>query len=285
MMLHTKESPRIMAAKYLLLIPVLALALVSAQGAEAKSSTAQPVFTENIQADNGAVTGFVFDENGKAMPGVIVAVKGGQQGAVTGMNGDFSLNIPESQAVLVFSFVGHEPLELNVTTGKEIKVTLSPSNSTASIQNSTNAIRIRGIDPIGANRPLIILDWEIFHADMNTIDPNTIESITVLKDKKSTDLFGEKGKNGVIIINTKKGMKQAQEPPTDPSIDDLAYFKTSTPHSEITPLVLVDGKEIDHLRDISPQDIESISVLKDGSATALYGERAKGGVILVTLKK
>jgi TonB-dependent SusC/RagA subfamily outer membrane receptor len=96
-------------------------------------------------------------------------------------------------------------------------------------------------------------------SDITNLDPADIESIDVLKDKSATDLYGEKGKNGVILITSK-----------NPG----------------NPIVIVDGREYDSIEDadVEPDEIESISVLKDKSATILYGEKGKNGVILVTTK-
>ena len=110
--------------------------------------------------------------------------------------------------------------------------------------------------------PLYIVDGKEIK-EINSINPNNIESISVLKDKRSTAVYGEKGKNGVILITTKKEK----------------HFDAGD------KLIIVDGKEIKDINSINPDNIESISVLKNKSSTAIYGEKGKNGVILITTKK
>ena len=99
---------------------------------------------------------------------------------------------------------------------------------------------------------------------MAKLDQETIESIDVLKDKSATALYGDKGKDGVLIIKTKaKGLK------------------------ERNPLIVLDGKIVTktEMDNLSPHSIESINVLKGKNATDLYAEKGKDGVIIITSKK
>ena len=117
-------------------------------------------------------------------------------------------------------------------------------------------------------KPLYIVDG-VKKVDMSSIDPDQIESISVLKDKSSTTIYGEEGKNGVVLITTKKQTLQVQVKP------------------ENNPLILVDGIRMPDDYDtntISPDDIALVSVLKDKSATDKYGVEAKNGVILIMTK-
>jgi len=113
--------------------------------------------------------------------------------------------------------------------------------------------------------PLVFIDGKESAVSLKDIDPDRIESVSVLKNESATSVYGEKGKNGVILITTKKINKSPER--TD-------------------PLLFIDGKESAvSLKDIDPNRIESISVLKNESATTLYGEKGKNGVILITTKK
>ncbi|WP_299395735.1 hypothetical protein [uncultured Gelidibacter sp.] len=163
----------------------------------------------------------------------------------------------------------------------------STSKDTMFIQNTTDKVNfIHTIDDDGKTKairktdhkeqifndegknPLIILnDKEISSEAMRTIDPNTIESITVLKNENATKSYGQKGKNGVIIINLKN--------------------TASTSESAKQPLYILEGKEITktEMEAISPDDIESVAVLKDKAATAKYGTKGENGVIIIKTKK
>ncbi len=175
------------------------------------------------------------------------------------------------------------------------------------------------------NASLIFLDGVIIDkAKMDAINPETIESVNVLKDKTATDKYGEKGKNGAIEVTLKKG--------TTAGVPEDKYFvgypitnhlKTTSSHlgvnlaagdatvvgygktADLTtttsplglnlrtndpknpPLYLLDGVIIDKAKmdAINPETIESITVLKDKSATIVYGDKGKDGVILITSKK
>lgn len=114
-------------------------------------------------------------------------------------------------------------------------------------------------------QPLVVLDGEIVRNDvLAKLDPNSIQSIDVLKDKSATTAYGEKGKDGVLIIKTKsKGLK------------------------ETNPLIVLDGKIItkEEMDNISPHSIESVNVLKGKTATDLYPDKGKDGVIVITSVK
>jgi TonB-dependent SusC/RagA subfamily outer membrane receptor len=121
---------------------------------------------------------------------------------------------------------------------------------------------------------LIVVDGKVKTKDeINDINPDHIESMSVYKGKKATDLFGEKAANGVIVIQT-----------IGKSVDAIQIKGEA---GENAPLYILDGKPMKSktLKTIDPEDIHSISVLKDASATAIYGEDGKNGVILIESKK
>lgn len=115
-------------------------------------------------------------------------------------------------------------------------------------------------------KPLFIVNG-IETANIEAIDPENIKSIDVIKDKSATDIYGEKGVNGVILITTKNPVK------FNPGISG-------------NPVVIVDGQRYDSVEDVNvqPDEIASISVLKNESATKLYGEQAKDGAIIINTK-
>lgn len=164
-------------------------------------------------------------------------------------------------------------------------------------------------------KPLIILDGHKNHKlkvkDIQNIDPNSIEQITVLKDKNATNKYGEEGKNGVIEITTKekigkngfstKGYKlksdtkpnnkqdiqviglKAESSSLNADQQKTVFNAKNIDHEKI--LVIVDGKKSKTaVSDINPDSIESINVLKDKSAEDKYGEEGKNGVIEITTK-
>ena len=116
---------------------------------------------------------------------------------------------------------------------------------------------------------------------IDAIDPNDIENIKVLKDPSATALYGSKGEKGVVIITLKKSKDTSKK-------DNLSGIENS---NKAFPLVVVNDVEFSDpevgklfMNNVSPKRVESIVVLKDKKATEKYGEKAKNGVILVTLK-
>lgn len=168
------------------------------------------------------------------------------------------------------------------------------------------------------HKPLVFIDGEEKRIkELNNIDPNTIESINVLKENSATEVYGEKGKNGVVLIELKKdkaaeevkilGYKTKESEKEGSSLTTMVeqfLEKEYTPnHADLSisnkngkvevksnntdfknVLTIVDGKEVENISDIDPNTIESVSVLKEKSATEVYGDKGKNGVVLITLK-
>ncbi|HTG55721.1 MAG TPA: TonB-dependent receptor plug domain-containing protein [Niabella sp.] len=147
------------------------------------------------------------------------------------------------------------------------------------VTEKTSAIKLR--NHIGlANpekKPLIIVNGDRKNEDydINVISPNDIESIDVLKDASAMAQFGEGAENGVIRITTKGNTVKSP------------VIKIRGVQSDINPLYVVDGRPLvdKTLESVNPNDIESVTILKDASAKAIYGEGAEHGVVLVTTKK
>lgn len=117
--------------------------------------------------------------------------------------------------------------------------------------------------------PLIVINGKISNIKLSSLDPNDIESLSVSKSIASKDAYGVLAENGVISIITKDYIKTDSQKDQSPK-----------------PLVLVDGEVyINSLDSINVQKIESVSVRKDKSATAVYGKAGENGVILITTKE
>ena len=141
-----------------------------------------------------------------------------------------------------------------------------------------------------AAKSLVILDGnEITHDVMNKINTNDIQSVTILKEKSATDKYGEKGKNGVIEITLKNQVSGSNEIPAE-SKKSISPFEGKLelyPKNPISnSLIILDGRPISKevMNNLKQEEIESVSVLKNKSATAIYGEKGKNGVVLITTK-
>jgi TonB-linked SusC/RagA family outer membrane protein len=205
-----------------------------------------------------SVQGKVKDNNGQALSGVSVVVKNTSNGTTTDNTGSFSISVPDTKSILIFSYVGFPTQEMELGSKTTLDVTLSAlsgqlnevvvvgygtlkrkevTSAVATVNasqfnkgnisdvaqllqgkvsglsisraggnpNGGFTIRLRGLSTLGANAsPLVVVDGQI-GADINTIDPNDIQSIDVLKDAASAAIYGTRGSSGVIIITTKKG--------------------------------------------------------------------------------
>ncbi|AXP81834.1 BlaR1 peptidase M56 [Mariniflexile rhizosphaerae] len=143
-------------------------------------------------------------------------------------------------------------------------------------------------------QPLFIVDGkEISKEDMNVLDPNHIKKIDVLKGENATRLFGDKGKEGVILITTKKDKREDHLIVKKP-FDSISKRKNSSKHTTKhtiklsgEALYIIDGKEEKEevFEKIHPDKIASVNVLKGDHAIKKYGEKGKHGVIEITTKK
>ena len=121
-------------------------------------------------------------------------------------------------------------------------------------------------------KPLVYIDGKLSDNDgLESTNPNSIKSVSVLKDKAAIEKYGEKGKNGVILITTKENKKSA------------TLFNSDKEE----PIIYIDGElsKNEVLKKLDPDSIEKMEVLKGEKAIEEYGEKAKNGVILITLKK
>jgi TonB-dependent SusC/RagA subfamily outer membrane receptor len=118
------------------------------------------------------------------------------------------------------------------------------------------------------DNPLIIINGEVSDIEFSSIDPSTIESMSVLKDQAAIDFYGQNAKYGVISIKTKDNLKAV-----------------ITKNQQPQPLILFNGVVYTSgLESIDPNEIKSVTVLKDESATCIYGDSGKNGVIQISTK-
>ncbi len=201
------------------------------------------------------ITGKVVDEGGLPLPGVSVIIKGTTTGTVTGIDGDFSLSGVNNDATLLFSFVGMEPKEVNVGNQTSISVTMN-----------TSTIGLEEVVAIGyGTQKKANLTGSVGVATAERLENRPITSVG-------------QGLQGVIP-NLNVGIRNGD--PTRTADFNIRGFESINGGS---PLILVDGVPSD-MDKLNPNDIESITVLKDAAAAAVYGARAAFGVILVETKK
>lgn len=215
---------------------------------------------------NNVVTGTVKDASGVSMPGVSILEKGTSNGAVTDADGKFSISVRSAESVLVFSFIGYTSQEVKIGTQSLLSITLKDD-----LQNLSEVIVIG----YGTQEKKDVT------GSMATVKSEDFNRGVV---NSPQDLIQGK----VAGVNV---VAQSGEPGSPQNITVRGPGGIRTGNS---PLFVIDGVVIDNsntgggynpLNFINPQDIESIDVLKDASATAIYGARGANGVIIVTTKK
>lgn len=238
------------------------------------------IFTINYccKAQNSVITGKVTDEtNGYPMSGVSVAVKGSSNGTSTNGEGEFSLEAPVN-STLIFSFVGHATKEVSVNNRSVIDVVLGAGNAALNEVVVIGYGKEKKVNVIGSVAS--ISSKEILAAPVSNVSNALAGRLPgAIVQQRS----GEPGSDAASILIRGSGTLGNSSPLV--VIDgipgrDVNANQTSNDYGTQT----VDGSAGRDLNSLDPDDIESISVLKDASA-AIYGARAANGVILVTTKR
>lgn len=215
------------------------------------------VTTANAQQSVN-VTGKVVDSNGETIIGATVKVKGNSSiGTVTDFDGNFNLNVPSHNSVLVISYIGMNTQEVKVGNKKGLRVVLTDDNKLLEEVVVVGYGQQKKVSVVGA----------ITQTDEKVLQKH--EGISSLGQALTGNLPG-------LITSTSTGMPGEEEP--------KIIIRAQTSWNNSDPLVLVDGIE----RPMSSVDMSSvatISVLKDASATAVYGVKGANGVILITTKR
>jgi TonB-linked SusC/RagA family outer membrane protein len=204
------------------------------------------------------VRGTVTDSVG-ALPGVSVTVKGTTIGTTTDLKGKFILDVPDDNAVLVFSIVGYGTQEMSVKDKEVINILLKPS------MNKLDEVVVVAF---GSQKKTDLV------GSVTSISPKDLK---VPSSNLTTALAGRA--SGVI----------AYQRSGEPGKDNADFFirGVTTFGYKTAPLILIDGIELTttDLARLQPDDIESFSILKDATSTAVYGARGANGIITVTTKK
>jgi TonB-linked SusC/RagA family outer membrane protein len=228
---------------------------------------AQHVFARSYMYRQGiVVSGNVKDGDGAAMPGVNIYEKGTTNGTTSDANGNYRLNVSSSNAVLVFSFVGVETKEVTVGDQPEISVSLAPSAETLQELVVIGYGTQKRSDVTGA---MTSLKNENFNQGVVTNPGQLLQG--KVSGVNVTSSSGEPGAAQNVIIRGIGSLRSGTQPLY--VVDGFLLDNTSQ------------GVDTNPLNFLNPNDIESIDVLKDASATAVYGSRASNGVVVITTKK
>ena len=224
----------------------------------------------DLQAQDRTVTGAVVGSDGVSIPGVTVIVKGGKQGTSTDADGKYSLSVPTTATRLIYSFVGYDNKEVVIGTQSTINVSLT-------------------VNPTGLDEVVVVGYGTQLRRDLTgnvaSISGKEIATAPVQSFDQALQ-----GRAPGVNITTPNGV--LNNPPV------IRVRGVNSINLSSAPLIVIDGIPAfsgnssavgsvpnNPLSNLNPADIESMEVLKDASASAIYGSRAAGGVILVTTKK
>lgn len=240
-------------------------AVTSEQETERELTTEVPVPLDKREITEQTVKGKVTDaEKGEGLPGVSILIKG----TTTNPNGDYSLSIPDNNAVLVFSFVGYEPQEMAVGNRTQLNVSLK-----ADIK-SLNEVVVVGYGQVKKSD----LTGSVATVPVEEIKKVAVTSLDQALQGRAagvqiTQNSGSPGGSTTIRIRGGNSIQGDNEPLY---VIDGIPFKNDGVGS---------GSSFNVLSTLNPSDIESMSVLKDASSTAIYGSRGANGVVIITTKR
>jgi TonB-linked SusC/RagA family outer membrane protein len=217
--------------------------------------------TPAAQTDEKTISGQVRDEKDVPLPGVSVVIKNTQRGTLTDTEGRYSLTIPYGDSTLLFSFVGYVSQQITVGDRSIIDIRLMPDTK--------------------ALEEVVVVGYGTQRKSDVTGSISVATAAEILKSPSFNALQALKGKvSGVNIFNNTGNPLGINESSQRVVIRGMNSINTST-----DPLYVVDGVQMSNIQFVNPNDIERIEVLKDASATAIYGARGANGVILVTTKR
>ncbi len=248
------------------------LAMVQAKQTETKNESDQKLGPQ--------VKGRVLDENGSGLPGLSILIKGTTRGTSTDINGSFQLEVPTTETVLIFKYLGYETKEVLVGNQTNLEISLKPENKSLTevvvtalgIKKQSKSVGYAtatvSTDEMTLNRTANFMN--ALQGKMAGVNITPLGSGPAGTSKiriRGQSSFGGNNSplivvNGVPIDNTNNGARG--------DVSEKGSNRTS------------DGG--DGLSSINPDDIEAMTVLKGAAASALYGSRAKDGVIMITTK-
>lgn len=200
------------------------------------------------------ISGTIKDANGNTLPGVTVRLKGSALGVVSDVEGNFRLQVPKSQSVvLVFSFVGMKTIEMPVADSKPLSVVMQ--------------------EDVAQMDEVVVTGYQILSRERATGSYDILSK--EMLDKPVSNIASR-------LVGTVAGVQATVDENGDPTFQIRGK---SSLYADAQPLVVVDGFPIEgNFKSINPNDVESVTVLKDAAAASIWGARSANGVIVVTTK-
>ena len=206
-----------------------------------------------------SISGVVKDVSGETIPGVSIAIKATNLGTVTDIDGKYAINVPNAQAVLVFSFMGYLTQEITVGDFREINVTMNEESQ-----------QLQEVVVIGYGSTISKRDAT---GAISSVSEKTIE------ERTPVNVFD-------ALQGAATGLQITSDGGSPGASSNIMIRGASTFSNEgVKPLFIVDGVIVNDIDNINPSDIKSMDILKDGASSAIYGARSANGVIIITTRQ
>lgn len=209
------------------------------------------------QGSKHKVTGVVTDGNNEPLIGVSIVIQGNAGGSITDINGRYTLEDVDSNAILVFSYIGYVSQKIAVRNQQIVNVQMKEDNQTL--------------------EEVIVIGYGVQKKRDMTGSITSLKSKDITAIPTTNALEALQGKVAGLDLTNSSG--QAGSTPSFTIRGERSLTASNA------PLILVDGIDYGTSLDINPTDIESMEVLKDASSTAIYGTRGANGIIMITTKK
>ncbi len=200
------------------------------------------------------IKGKITDETGKPLPDASVKLKGTDQGTSTDANGNFVLQVPDGSHVLTISYIGYQTIEMTAS------------------QNSTLKIILKQVD--ARIEEVVVVGYS------NKKRSELTSAVTVISEEKLRDVTANN--IGTMLQGKVAGLQVINNSGVPGAAPEIRLRGVSSINATQSPLFVIDGIIGGNY---DPNDVESVTVLKDAGATAMYGSQANGGVIIITTKK
>lgn len=221
--------------------------------------TALPVLFLHLDISaQHTVEGIVYDaDSNETLPGVNILVKGTEQGTATGLNGNFSLQASSQGDTLVVSYIGYQTVEIGINGQDYLEIYLNPQ--------------------VFSGDELVVVGYGTQRREDITSSVSRVTSENFKTGDVKDPLQMLQGKVAGLNISNYSGSPNENI--------QISLRGQTTINGNTNPLIVIDGIPGGNINSIAPEDIESIDILKDGSAAAIYGTRGTNGVILITTKQ
>jgi TonB-linked SusC/RagA family outer membrane protein len=214
------------------------------------------LLSNTINAQSTVIEGKITDAAGLSLPGVNILEKGTKNGTSTDFEGSFKINVTNSKAILVFSYLGFQTQEVSVAGKSRINISL--------------------IEDTNSLKEVVVVGYGTVKKSDLTGSVGTLDAKTLTERNTTSVMESIQGNVAGVQISASTGRVG------DPFA--IAIRGKSTMSGDAAPLFIVDGVPTDGIDFLNPQDIARIDILKDASSTAIYGSRGTNGVVIVSTK-